>query len=328
VVQGRSLGLELIEWGTAGDHLDDGGTKRPNVGLWTGSLLPNGLRGHEVGSPFERRKPTNFEAALYLLGGAEIAEFDNSRSVDENIPTLDIAVNDSVLVEVVQAEQDLLGVDARHPLGQRSEAANNGRNRPSRDKFHVNVQRVVPNLRAKIGNDIGVAQVLHDVDLGLQLPQLFRGGALGRNLLHSEKTPVVHVEAEKDGAVCTAADTVTLNPAGGCQDAGGGDERLSGEANLGGIGSEDVKRVLLVVQHGGGRQRLQRLRGLRALVLVEGAGSEHWEAGARIARGLQLPTSTPASAVARLTRKDMSHPVGSENGERRRNVNESSGLKN
>ena len=61
-------------------------------------------------------KITYSDQVLDLLGGTEICQLDPAGVVHQDVGALDVPVHDVVLVQVLQAQQDLAAVHLHHGL--------------------------------------------------------------------------------------------------------------------------------------------------------------------------------------------------------------------
>ena len=65
------------------------------------------------------RDPTHGDKVLNLLGGAKVGNLDKSGVVNQDVGTLDVAVHDLVVVQVLKPKQDLACIHPYHTLLER-----------------------------------------------------------------------------------------------------------------------------------------------------------------------------------------------------------------
>ena len=136
------------------------------------ACLLDDLRGHPVGGPLDGLEPrVHGDEVLDLLRGAEIRELHDARVVHQDVGALDVAVHDLVRVEELEPQEDLLRVDAQDALCEAPELRQQRSDGAPRDVLEEDVEgRHVAgdSLRPEVPHDVGVVQLLEDVDFGLE----------------------------------------------------------------------------------------------------------------------------------------------------------------
>jgi hypothetical protein len=100
----------------ASKHLKHSAAQGPNVGKSFVLFVQNDLRGHPTGGSNVRAQVRVVES----LGRSEIGQLGGALTADQNVGSFDVPVDHPVTVEVLQAEEDLLGVSDDNVLGKRT----------------------------------------------------------------------------------------------------------------------------------------------------------------------------------------------------------------
>mmetsp|Transcript_3506 Transcript_3506/g.7707 ORF Transcript_3506/g.7707 Transcript_3506/m.7707 type:complete len:252 (-) Transcript_3506:147-902(-) len=150
-----------------------------------------------------------------LLRGVEIRQLDHAFFGHQNVPALDVVVDDAPAVQEVESHQDLVGVSLDDRLIQRAVGRDQRLDAPARNVLEEDVQTRAPApshplvgvaLCPEVAHDVRMAQPAHDVDLPLQrlhrlLPTLAVRDAQQRDLLHRHQLPSVGIDTLKDPRV-------------------------------------------------------------------------------------------------------------------------------
>jgi len=106
--------LQLVIGRLPLNQLDDGAANAPYVRRRRGARELNNLGGHPVRSAHD----TRLVQARLLGGDAEVGELDQALLGGEDVGAFDVAVDDTLLVEVEEAVQDLGHVEGNEVFGE------------------------------------------------------------------------------------------------------------------------------------------------------------------------------------------------------------------
>ena len=100
-----------------------------------------------------------------LPGCAKVRQLDYSFLVDQHIGTLDVAVNDVVLVQILEPHEDVLGVSADGLFLELLVVVNRVLETVAVDQLHVDVDSVLESAIAVVVDNVGVGQLLQNIFL-------------------------------------------------------------------------------------------------------------------------------------------------------------------
>ena len=113
----HELDVLRVEGGEARQHLEDERPEAPPVDGLAVAAARDHLRGHVLGGPAEGLG-LGVGAEEALLGEAEVGEDDVALAGQEEVLELQVAVEDAGVVEVLETEDDLGGVETDTALGE------------------------------------------------------------------------------------------------------------------------------------------------------------------------------------------------------------------
>lgn len=154
--------LVQVRW-FAFDHFDGHDTQRPDVYLGTVFLASDDLGGHPIGCT-DHRSPLRARRVRYLRAEPKVGQFDVSGHAQEHIIALDIPMNDTMPVKVLEPLRCLPrdGGDLALSHQVRSDDVREG---TSLHVLHHNPEVILVQERVDVVDDVGVPRGTHDQDL-------------------------------------------------------------------------------------------------------------------------------------------------------------------
>lgn len=135
----HELDVLRVEGREARQHLEDQRPEAPPVDGLPVPAARDHLRGHVLGRPAEGLR-LRVGAEEALLGEAKVREDDVPLAGQEEVLELQVAVEDAGVVEVLEAEDDLRGVEADPALGELLVVAEVEEKLPAVDKIEYQVE--------------------------------------------------------------------------------------------------------------------------------------------------------------------------------------------
>lgn len=111
---------EVVVWRSALQQLNDGAAHAPYVRSRAGTRELDDFRGHPVRGAHDLSLLVLLTTRQRARGDAKVGKLDGAVLSGENVCALDVAVDDTLVVEVVEALEDLCHVDADEVLGELS----------------------------------------------------------------------------------------------------------------------------------------------------------------------------------------------------------------